>query len=144
MDHEAPISARDWETLAAFRRELRGFLRFSEEAARRHGLTPQQHQLLLAIKGTPGRDWLSIRELAEDLKESHHGVVGLVDRLERGGFVARAPHAQDRRTVEVRLTEAGEDVLVHLTLAHRQELRQMAEIWHALSQLGGPSTKQGS
>ena len=44
------ISDAEYQALAAFRAELRRFLRFSEDAARAAGLSPQQHQLLLAIR----------------------------------------------------------------------------------------------
>ncbi|MGH9526111.1 MAG: MarR family transcriptional regulator, partial [Terriglobales bacterium] len=72
------ITRAQIENLAEFRYALRQFLRFSERAARRAGLTPQQHQLLLAIKGMPGRDWAVVTELAERLQMSHHGTVALI------------------------------------------------------------------
>ncbi len=116
------LAKADYEAIAAFRHALRHFLRFSEEAARVAGLTPQQHQLLLAVKGFPGREWATIRELAERLELRHHTVVGEVDRAERAGLVARAPHAEDRRAVEVHLTARGNEVLEALTNTHRDEL----------------------
>ena len=69
--------------LARFRYELRKFLRFSEQAARNAGLTPQQHQLLLGVAGFTGRGWATISELAEFLQERHNAVVGLVDAPEQ-------------------------------------------------------------
>ncbi len=128
------FSKADYEALAAFRYALRRFLRFSEDAARSHGITPQQHQLLLTIKGFPGRDWATVRELAERLKLRHHSVVGEIDRAASAGLVIRSPHADDRRVVEVRLTPAGERMLASLTAAHRQELQSMRE---ELVALGG-------
>src|SRR5260221_2588954 len=70
-----------YETLAAFRYALRRFIRFSEKAAEVAGITPQQHQALLAIKGFPGRDRVAVGELAERLQLHHHSTVGLIDRL---------------------------------------------------------------
>jgi len=122
-----PLSKADFEALAAFRYELRRFLRFSEEAARAHGLTPQQHQLLLAVKGFPGRDWATIRDLADRLQLRHHSVVGEVDRAVESGLVVREPHPDDRRAVRVRLTPAGESVLEQLSLAHRDELGRLRQ-----------------
>ena len=101
------VSQAEYETLAAFRYALRQFLHFSDTAAEAVGLTPQQHQALLAIKGFPGRDRVTIGELAERLQIRHHSAVGLVDRLVTQKLVAREAAADDRRQVYVRLTPAG-------------------------------------
>ena len=104
---------------------MRRFVRFSQDAARRVGLTPQQHQALLVIKGFPGRDFASIAELAERLQLKHHSVVGLVDRLARKRLLRRAASAADRRRVELYLTAAGERLIERLSAIHLQELRQL-------------------
>jgi len=101
------LSKTDFETLANFRYRLRRFLRFSEEVTRRHGVTPLQYQLLLQLKGFPGRDWASVSELAERLQAKHHGVVALVSRCEAAGWVTRSVSTDDQRRVEVRLSAAG-------------------------------------
>src|SRR5436305_6662661 len=85
------ISKSEYEALAAFRAALRRFLHFSEQGAREAGLTPQQHQLLLAVKGQPGRDWATVSDLAEALQISHHAAVGLVDRCARAELAQRVP-----------------------------------------------------
>ena len=121
-----PISKQEYEALAAFRYAIRQFLRTREEAARQVGITPQQQQALLAIKGFPGRDQISIGEMAERLQIRHHSAVGLVDRLETQGLVSRT-HGEDRRFVYVSLTKKGEDVLHQLTAPHRDEIRQIGE-----------------
>jgi DNA-binding MarR family transcriptional regulator len=131
----APVTKSDYEVLARFRAGLRRFLRFSEQAARAAGLTPQQHQLLLAVKGTPGREWASIRELADSLQLRHQSVVGLIDRTERLGLTQRRPHPEDQRVVEVHLTAQGEAVLQALTLSHRAELQRMRHVWEQLAAL---------
>ncbi len=127
------VTKHDYETLAAFRGELRRFLRFSEDAARAVGLTPQQHQLLLTIMGTPGRDYATIKEIAEHLQLRHHTVVGLVDRMAGLGLVARRHSATDHRVVEVKLTPQGEDVLRTLTIAHKEELVRLTAVWRRLA-----------
>ena len=119
------LTKSDYESLAAFRRSLRRFLRYAEDGARRAGLTPQQHQVLLAIKGQPGRDWASIAELAEALQLRHHTVVGLVDRSAAAGLVRRDPDPEDRRQVRVVLTERGEGVLNSLSTSNVEELRRL-------------------
>jgi DNA-binding MarR family transcriptional regulator len=126
MAANKPISKQEYEALAAFRYAIRQFLRAREEAARQVGITPQQQQALLAIKGFPGRDQISIGEMAERLQIRHHSAVGLVDRLEGQGLVSRT-HGEDRRFVYVSLTKKGDDVLHQLTAPHRDEIRQIGE-----------------
>jgi DNA-binding MarR family transcriptional regulator len=120
-----PLSKAEYERIAAFRYVLRQFLRFSEQAAQSVGLTPQQHQALLAIKGFPERDYLLIGELAERLQIEPHSAVGLVNRLASRGLVERQPAATDRRQVYVSLTPQGTEILDRLTRIHREELRRI-------------------
>lgn len=119
------ITKSQYELLSALRRALRRFQRFSHDAALAAGLTPQQHQALLAIKGSPGRDYLTVGELAEHLHLRHHSAVGLVDRLARRRLVRRSISRADRRRVEVRVTRAGEAAIEGLSAAHLRELRQL-------------------
>jgi DNA-binding MarR family transcriptional regulator len=116
------MSIRQYRALADFRYELRRFLRYSEEIARRHGVTPLQYQLLLQVKGYPGREHATIGELAERLQAKHHGVVALVSRCEEAGIVKRRASAEDRRAVVVELTPRGERLLERLAQLHRNEL----------------------
>lgn len=122
------FSKADYEALARFRYGLRLYFRFSERAVRLIGLTPQQYQLMLAIKGFPGRDWGTVTELAERLQSSHNSVVGLIDRTEANGMVERRPHATDRRAVAVYLTSKGEETLAKLVGTHREELERLANM----------------
>lgn len=108
--------------LAAFRYHLRKFLRFSEQAAREHGVTPQQHQLMLGIAGYTGRGCATLSELAEFLQERHNSVVGLVERAAQQGLVRKTQAAEDRRKVVVALTRHGESMLSKLTALHQEEL----------------------
>lgn len=128
----APIAKSHYEMLAALRYALARFLHFSQEAARAAGLTPQQHQALLAIKGFPGRDAASIGELAERLHLRHHSVVGLIDRLVRRQLVRRRPSRLDRRRVDLELTARGEALLRRLAASHLRELRQHGPELHRL------------
>jgi DNA-binding MarR family transcriptional regulator len=115
------ITDRQYRALAALRYRIRHFLAFSEAAARQAGLTPQQHQLLLAVRACS--EPASIGELAGVLLLRHHSVVGLVDRLEALGHVRRARDQRDRRLVHVTSTPKGERLLAGLSAAHRHELR---------------------
>ncbi len=126
------LNKAEYQLLAAFRYTLRRFLRFSEESARAVGIEPQQHQALLAIKGFPERERMTIGELAERLQIKHHSAVELADRLVSNGLAARELDSADRRQVYLTLTQQGEAVLRQLTTAHREELRRLGPELHVL------------
>ena len=111
--------------MADFRYALRRFLEFSESAAAREGLTPQQHQALLVIRSSPGAT-ATVRRLAERLRIKHNTAVELAQRLEAGGLILRWQSPDDGRAVCLALTDEGESKLEHLTRAHRAELRQLS------------------
>jgi DNA-binding MarR family transcriptional regulator len=115
------MSKTEFEALAQFRYQLRRFLRFSEEVTHRAGVTPLQYQLMLQIKGFPGREWATVVELAERLQAKHHGVVALISRCEKAGLVVRNSSRSDLRLVEVQLTRKGERCLERLARLHRAE-----------------------
>ena len=124
-DHGLPLSTGDYAHLAAFRQALRVFLGFSEAAAAGKGLTSQQYEALLILRGWPDDQPVSIGDLARQLLIKHNSAVGLVDRLAGDGFVARVPSSVDRRRVELRLLPAGRRVLASLARIHREELRRI-------------------
>ena len=55
----------------------------------------------------------------------HNSAVGLVDRLQEEGLVAREPSRSDRRKVELHLTPRGRQVLARLAVSHRRELQRI-------------------
>jgi DNA-binding MarR family transcriptional regulator len=116
------ITLADYRALAAFRHEIRKFIAFSEQAARDAGIEPQQHQLLLAVRGLPESMRPTIRAIAERLCVQHHTVVALVDKLEMRGLVLRERSEADRREVLLRVTYAGEALLRALSALHRLQL----------------------
>jgi DNA-binding MarR family transcriptional regulator len=130
MDNDMPDSANitktEYEVLAEFRYTLRRFLHFSENAAEKIGVTPQQHQALLTIMGYPGREKITIGELAERLQIRHHSAVGLVNRLCAENLIERTPAQNDRRQVFISLTEHGVSVIEQLSKIHREELGLLA------------------
>ncbi len=115
------LSKKEFETLSEFRYRLRRFLRFSEQATRKHGITPLQYLLLLHVRGFPGRDWATVGELAERLQAQHHGVVALITRCEKLGWVERRQGQADRRAVEVYLTADGDRMAAKMARLHRDE-----------------------
>ena len=119
----ADVNDEDYSRLLAFRDGLRTFIHWSQDQARAVGLTPAQHQLLLAIRGnaTPP----SIGEVAEHLQLRHHSVVELVDRAAAAGLVSRTGDPDDQRVVRLRLTAAGDRKLAALASAHLEELSRL-------------------
>jgi DNA-binding MarR family transcriptional regulator len=129
-----------YERLLQFRTELRRFLRWSEQQAAQAGLTPAQHQLLLAVRGHSGRKGPTIGDVAGYLLLRHHSAVGLVDRAAEAGLVRRVPDADDSRIVRLRLTRKGTSRLRALTALHLEELAHleptMRALWQALEASG--------
>jgi len=119
----ADISLSSYRALAEFRHQIRLFLHFSEEAARQVGIEPQQHQLMLAIKGIPVGTQPTIGRIAERLQIRHHSAVELIDRLVERGAVRRKHSHEDQREVLIELTPHGEALLHRLSVLHWKELR---------------------
>lgn len=119
-----PVSQRDYRSLARFRHALRVFQRFSEEAARAAGVTPSQHQLMLAIKGFAGGGSPTVGDLAEALQLRHHSTVELIQRAVRNGLLTTETDASDNRRQLIGLTPKGEEILASLSSLHRDELRR--------------------
>ena len=124
----AGLRKEEFETLSDFRYQLRRFIHWSEQLTRRSGVTNLQYLLMLHIRGYRNRDWATITELAERLQSKHHGVVALVTRCEKLGFVRRRPGRTDGREVEVHLTAKGERKVELLARQHREELLRLQGI----------------
>lgn len=131
-----PLSDDDYERLAHFRHTVRQFSRQTELEGRRLGLTPQQYQLMVAIKGFPGRDWANISELAERLQIRHNAVIGLVNRAEARELVTRKQDDArlDRRVVQIHLTPTGERALLVMASALQAERKRVRESLDLLMQ----------
>jgi DNA-binding MarR family transcriptional regulator len=122
------LSQQDYTELLAFRTALRRFEGWSEQQARRVGLSPAQHQLLLAVKGHPDSRGPTIGEVAEYLNVRHHSAVGLADRAEGAGIVVRTRLPEDARTVRLTLTELGDEKIRQLSELHIAELRHLTPL----------------
>lgn len=132
------LSDAEFQQLLALRTGLRRFLRWSEAQARMAGLTPAQHQLLLAVRGHSQREGPTIGELADYLILRHHSASELVDRAEAAGLVRRNADAANASVVRVTLTALGNRKLGDLTATHLQELAQlgptMRTLWRSLEE----------
>jgi DNA-binding MarR family transcriptional regulator len=128
----ATLDQGQYERLLRFRTGLRQFVRWSAEQAALAGLTPAQHQLLLAVRGHPDRRGPTIGEVAGYLLLRHHSAVELVDRAQAAGLIERQADPDDGRAVRLRLTARGEERLQALTTAHLEELARLESQLHSL------------
>ena len=130
------IADNEYRSLLEFRTGLRRFLHWSAEQATVAGLTPKQHQLLLAVRGHGDDVGPTISDIADYLLLRHHSAVELIDRAVAAHLVERHPDADDQRVVRLRLTATGSSRLAALTALHRDELARLrpslTPIWQGL------------
>jgi DNA-binding MarR family transcriptional regulator len=144
----AELNNSDYQDQAAFRHALRRFLRFSEEQARVHGITPQQHIALLSIRGQKAYPRVTVGDVAEAMQMRHHSASLLIDRCVKRGLLDRQEDPDDRRRVMLSLTDEGQQVLDEITRANRQELQALdldvfqSAVRHAVDTAWGPDTRQ--
>jgi DNA-binding MarR family transcriptional regulator len=143
------LTQQDYERLLAFRTGLRRFLTWSGQQAEAAGITPAQHQLLLAIRGHPDPRGPTIGDIAGYLLVRHHSAVELIDRAVSAGLVVRQGDTEDARTVRVSLTSLGAKRLERLTTSHLEELNRLNAELHTLwvgleEHTGGPAREQRS
>jgi DNA-binding MarR family transcriptional regulator len=129
-----PLRDHDYQSLLVFRTELRGFLRWSEQAAHDAGLTPSLHQLLLVVRGYLAPNGPTIGQAAEELHIRHHSAVELAQRAESAGLLVRDRDAVDHRQVHLTLTDYGCTQLETLTREHLARIPALAEILQSLVQ----------
>ena len=128
--------------LAEFRYQLRRFLHFSEKCAEGAGLQPQQHQLLLQIAGASEGVETTVTYAAERLGLRHHTVVELSKRCEEAGLVDRIPDRNDRRRIQLKVTDKGYRILRALSEDHARELDELApRLIQVLSLICGPARR---
>lgn len=123
------LSKRQYMALSEFRFQLTRFLHFSEQASHLAGITLKQYLMLLHIRGTAGRDWATVGELAARLHASAHGTVGLVNRGVAAGLVRKRRNSEDGRCVEVHLTPRSRRLLQRIASRHRDELRSLRKVF---------------
>ena len=119
------LSKAQYEMLAAVRHQVCQYVHFSEFVAQVAGLTPRQYQALLAIKGFPNREEITIGELAEQLQIAYRSAIGLVNRLVEQDLIVRKQSVEDRRQVYVELTGRGAEILEELVGTHWREIRRL-------------------
>lgn len=128
------LATADYQALGAFRQALRRFLVFSETGSRTLGLTPQQHQALLAVRAHEGPEPMTVSELAKSLLVKNHSALGLVDRLVERGLLVRGASLVDRRRVVLRLTDTGRRKLENISRNNLGQLKTSLPVFTDLLQ----------
>lgn len=123
-DHTPPLDDRDYAALADFRAALREFLAFSEAKASKAGLSPQQHQALLAIRGAPAGQ-ATTGYLADRLILKPHSASELISRLKALDLIVGRTAETDRRKTLLVLTDHADELLNQLSAIHREEIRRL-------------------
>ncbi len=135
-NNNSQLTDEDYQRLLELKTGLKHYLRWSEQAAKKNGITPAQHELLLAVKGYSGQQGPSISNVAEYLLLRHHSAVGLADRAEKAGLLIRKADSDDRRVVRLRLSPKGNRILEKLSALHREELARLSQkgqsLWKGL------------
>jgi DNA-binding MarR family transcriptional regulator len=135
------LADEDYRRLLSLRTGLRRFLHWSEEQARIAGLTPAQHQLLLAVRGSPRASGPTIGDIADALLLRHHSAVELVQRAEAAGLLTRVQDPDDGRVVRLALSRRGRTALELLSGLHLEELDRFADrarpLWDGLADASG-------
>ncbi|MDP9069190.1 MAG: MarR family transcriptional regulator [Actinomycetota bacterium] len=126
----------DYWRLLEFRTAIRKFLKYSKTQAGKVGLTPTQHQLLLAIRGSRNKGGPSIGDIADCLLIKHHSAVELIDRAEAAGLVERRADPEDQRVVRLKLTRKGVSKLERISAANLSEIGRLGpafqDVWQAI------------
>ena len=141
---DSRLADRDYVRLAELRHALRSFLRWSGDEARRAGVTPAQHQLLLTIRAAPHPGGPTVGEVAQALLVRPHSAVELADRAQEAGLITRRRDPDQHSQVRLSLTAEGGDMLQELSQTHVRELRQLAPVMRALAELGDLPEPKGS
>lgn len=140
MPKETKLTDDDYVRLLDFRTAMRKFLKFSEAQSEAQGLTPTQHQLLLAIRGSVESGGPTIGQVAECLLVRHHSAVELINRAEEAGLVRRRQDPRDHRVVRLSLTAVGATKLERISRANLAEIGRLTpefqDVWHAIGRLG--------
>ena len=133
---KSTLTDEEFQRLLELRTSLKQYLRWNEHAAKDAGITPAQHELLIAIKGHPGQQGPSISNIAQYLLLRHHSAVGLVDRAEKAGLLIRKTDGDDRRVVRLRLSPKANRVMDKIAALHAEELARLStkgqSLWKGL------------
>lgn len=114
-----PSDRYDLRVLRAIRRIIRSADLHSRKLASQHGVTVPQ---LLCLTQVVGNNGVTVKEIAEEIYVSPSTVVGILDRLERQGWVKRKRSLTDKRVVHVFATEEGTSLVSNSPSPLHEEL----------------------
>jgi len=124
------LDDEDYRRQADFRYAIRRFSAYSERQAHAAGITPQQHLLLLMLRGHPSFPIVTVGDVADRLQIRHHSASLLIERAVQRGLLARGEDPTDRRKALISLTDRGAEILEQITMANRRELQGLdAEVF---------------
>lgn len=104
-------------------RLLARLARVAEQACQSTGISLPQYRLLVSISGHSQR----ASELATAVGVSRPTLTSIVDGLERGGLLRRAPVPSDRRGIQLIPTEAGRAAVARAESALTQRVGQLID-----------------
>lgn len=119
-----PLASVNHEALLSLVRTSSLMQKLSDRFFSQFGLTDVQFNILMILKeyGSAG---LSQQQLSEHLIVTKSNVVGLIDRLERSGYVKRMSHPSDRRFNQIVLTKKGEQLELRIEELYFTEVDKM-------------------
>jgi DNA-binding MarR family transcriptional regulator len=106
IKQQKPFGSLEQEVVLNVMRTAGSFRKGISEVLKPLDLTAPQYNILRILRGAP-EDGLPCNEVGDRLLSRDPDVTRLLDRLEKRGLVARGRSAEDRRVVNVRITEAG-------------------------------------
>jgi DNA-binding MarR family transcriptional regulator len=119
-----PLASVNHEALLSLVRTSALMQKLSDRFFSRFGLTDVQFNILMILK-EHGSAGLSQQELSEHLIVTKSNVVGLIDRLERSGYVKRMSHPSDRRFNQIVLTPKGTKLELKIEESYFTEVDKM-------------------
>ncbi len=112
LKKKKPFESLEQEAILSLLRTNDQYLIRFSRLFRPYGLTPSQYNILRILRGEGAP--LPILEIANRTITVVPGITGLIDRLEKEGFVARHRCPKDRRVIYAALTEKGQETLAEL------------------------------
>jgi MarR family 2-MHQ and catechol resistance regulon transcriptional repressor len=110
-------------------RTFQAFEQFSAHHIRQMDLTPPQFDVIATLGNTQG---MSCKELSQKTLITKGTLTGVVDRLAEKGLVQRTPLENDRRSVFISLTLAGDALFAQAFPAHLHYMKAAFERFSAV------------